>query len=49
MSTVNDHAWETVHLWTLLNLSLGILGPNERTYLGEDLKEVDVFHPESAL
>ena len=49
ISTVNDHAWETVHLWTLLNLSLGILGPNERAYLGEDLKEVDVFHPESAM
>jgi hypothetical protein len=28
---------------------LGILGPNERTYLGEDLKEVNVFHPETAM
>jgi hypothetical protein len=27
---------------------LGILGPNEREYLGDDLKEVNVFHPETA-
>lgn len=26
-----------VHFWTLICLSLGILGENERTYLGEDL------------
>ncbi len=38
-----------VHLWTLICLSLGILGPNERTYLGDDLKEVGVFHPEIAV
>jgi Fe-S oxidoreductase len=44
-----DHAWQTVHLWTLLCLSLGILGPNERVYLGDDLREVDVFHPESEM
>ena len=44
-----DHAWETVHLWTLICLSLGILGPNERAYLGDDLKDVDVFHPESEM
>jgi len=44
-----DHAWQTVHLWTLICLSLGILGPNEREYLGDDLKEVLVFHPESAM
>lgn len=41
--------YNTVHLWTLICLSLGILGPNEREYLGEDLKDVDVFHPETAL
>lgn len=40
--------YHVVHLWTLICLSLGILGPNEREYLGEDLKEVLVFHPESA-
>jgi len=38
--------FHAVHLWTLICLSLGILGPNEREYLGEDLKEVNVFHPE---
>jgi Fe-S oxidoreductase len=40
--------YPVVHLWTLICLSLGVLGPNERTYLGEDLREVNVFHPESA-
>jgi Fe-S oxidoreductase len=47
---LNDHyegGYHTVHLWTMLCLALGILGPNERTYLGDDLKEVLVFHPES--
>ena len=37
------------HLWTLICLSLGILGPNECTYLHDDLKDVNVFHPETAL
>ena len=49
---LNEHfegGYHTVHLWTLLCLSLGILGPNEREYLGDDLKEVNVFHPESAM
>jgi hypothetical protein len=45
---MRDHAWQSVHLWTLICLSMGILGPNEREYLGEDLKDVDVFHPESS-
>jgi len=49
LSDERDHAWGTVHLWTLICLSLGILGPNEREYLGDDLKEVNVFHPESSL
>jgi len=31
-----------VHLWTLICLSLGILGPNEREYLADDLKEVNM-------
>jgi hypothetical protein len=30
-------------------LSMGVLGPNERAYLNDDLKEVNVFHPETAL
>ena len=33
----------------LLCLSLGILGPNERAYLGDDLKDVWVFHPETEM
>ncbi len=32
--------YHTIHLWTLLALSLGILAENEREYLGDDLKEV---------
>jgi hypothetical protein len=28
---------------------MGVLGPNEREYLGDDLKEVNVFHPETAM
>ena len=41
--------YQVVHLWTMICLSLGILGPNEREYLGDDLKEVNVFHPETAM
>ena len=32
--------YHTVHLWTLICLSLGILGENKREYLGPDLAEV---------
>ena len=42
-------SYHCVHIWTLLCLSLGVLGPNEREYLGDELKEVWVFHPESAM
>ncbi len=38
MSEQFGDAWHTVHLWTLICLSLGILGENERIYLGEDLR-----------
>jgi len=38
-----------VHFWSLLCLSLGVLGPNERAYLQENLKEVAVFHPETEM
>jgi Fe-S oxidoreductase len=31
--------FHAVHLWTLICLSMGILGENERTYLGPDLAE----------
>lgn len=40
---LNEHfqgGWHTVHLWTLICLSLGILGENEREYLGPELAEV---------
>ncbi len=49
LAEVHDNAWKTVHLWTLICLSLGILGPNERAYLGDDLAGVAVFHPESEM
>ncbi len=32
-----EGGYHTVHLWTILCLAMGILGPNERAYLGEDL------------
>jgi len=32
--------FHSVHLWTLICLSLGCLGENERAYLGPDLAEV---------
>jgi Fe-S oxidoreductase len=36
-----EGGWHTVHLWTMLCLSLGLLGPEgERTYLGPELAEV---------
>ncbi len=41
--------YPVVHFWTILALSLGILGPNEREYLGDDLKAVNVFHPETEM
>ena len=34
--------YHVVHLWTLIALSLGILAENERVYLGEDLREVNL-------
>ncbi len=33
--------FHTVHLWTLICLSLGCLGENERTYLGPELQDVE--------
>jgi len=35
-----EGGYHVVHLWTLICLSLGVLGENERTYLGPDLAEV---------
>jgi Fe-S oxidoreductase len=43
---LNDHfegGYHSVHLWTLICLSMGILGENEREYLGPDLADVDVL------
>jgi Fe-S oxidoreductase len=34
--------YHVVHFWTLICLSLGILGENERTYLGPDLASLEV-------
>lgn len=34
-----DGHYHVVHLWTILCLSMGILGENERTYLGPDLAD----------
>ena len=39
----NGADYHTVHLWTLICLSLGVLGENEREYLGPDLKDVAVY------
>ncbi len=35
-------SYHTIHMWTLICLSLGILGENEREYLGLDLLEVNL-------
>ncbi|MDK9698493.1 MAG: oxidoreductase, partial [Siculibacillus sp.] len=32
--------YQVVHFWTLICLSLGILGADERKYLGPDLQDV---------
>ncbi len=34
--------YKSLHLWTLIALSLGILAENERVYLGPDLAEVNL-------
>jgi Fe-S oxidoreductase len=34
--------YRTLHLWTIIALSLGILAENERAYLGPDLMEVNL-------
>lgn len=40
LSEYSGAGFPVVHLWTLICLSLGILGENEREYLGDDLKNV---------
>ncbi len=32
--------YNVVHIWTIMCLAMGVLGENERTYLGDDLKNV---------
>lgn len=32
--------YHVVHLWTIIALSMGVLGESERTYLGSDLAQV---------
>ncbi len=49
LSDYYEGHYGVIHLWTLICLSLGILGPNERAYLRDDLKDVLVFHPESEM
>jgi len=44
LSEFYEGGWHSVHLWTLICLSMGILGENERAYLGPDLAEVDVLY-----
>lgn len=34
-----EGGFHVVHLWTIICLAMGILGENERTYLGPDLAE----------
>ncbi len=43
LSEIRHHPWQTTHLWTLIALSLGVLGEAEREYLGEDLKNVAMY------
>jgi len=43
LSEYFEGGYHSVHLWTLICLSLGILGENEREYLGPDLADVDVL------
>lgn len=40
LSGYYEGGYHAVHLWTLICLSMGMLGENEREYLGDDLKDV---------
>lgn len=48
LSEFYEAHFPVVHLWTLICLSLGCLGENEREYLGEDLAEVGLEWLEGA-
>ena len=46
MIDINTHynaGYHSVHLWTLIALSLGVLSENEREYLDPDLQDVNVL------
>lgn len=46
---IGDHhggAYKVTHLWTLICLSLGILGPDEQKYLGPDLARIGLADTE---
>ena len=45
IGTHYDGPYRVVHFWTLICLSLGILGPDERKYLGPDLAQVGLDDP----
>ena len=36
-------SYHTLHLWTIMCLAMGILGENERAYLGPDLMDVNPY------
>jgi Fe-S oxidoreductase len=38
-----EGGYQTVHLWTIMCLAMGVLGENEREYLGPDLAEYMVL------
>jgi len=40
LSEYYEGQYHTIHLWTIICLAMGILGENERDYLGPDLAEV---------
>lgn len=35
--------YHTLHIWTVMCLAMGILGENERAYLGPDLMDVNPY------
>lgn len=39
--------YHTVHIWTIMCLAMGILGENERAYLGPDLADVNPYPAEA--
>lgn len=45
IGTHYDGPYRVVHFWTLICLSLGILGPDERKYLGPDLAQFGLDDP----